>query len=135
MGGGKVEGHDPTPVVVCDVRDGRQGTGHRRGVDQDVEAADTQVDRIAQLVEAGVVLTSEGRRGPFYLFTGLNEVKPGMIAEATANARAGAEQFAKDSGSAIEGIQRASQGLFQICLLYTSPSPRDRTRSRMPSSA
>ena len=24
---------------------------------------------------------------------------------------------------------------FTICLLYTSPSPRDRTRSRMPSSA
>ena len=24
---------------------------------------------------------------------------------------------------------------FEICLLYTSPSPRDRTRSRMPSSA
>ena len=27
------------------------------------------------------------------------------------------------------------QGQFQDCLLYTSPSPRDRTRSRMPSSA
>src|SRR5665811_2004395 len=26
-------------------------------------------------------------------------------------------------------------GLLYICLLYTSPSPRDRTRSRMPSSA
>ena len=26
-------------------------------------------------------------------------------------------------------------GLFIYCLLYTSPSPRDRTRSRMPSSA
>ena len=26
-------------------------------------------------------------------------------------------------------------GLAQSCLLYTSPSPRDRTRSRMPSSA
>ena len=25
--------------------------------------------------------------------------------------------------------------LEKICLLYTSPSPRDRTRSRMPSSA
>ena len=25
--------------------------------------------------------------------------------------------------------------LFKCCLLYTSPSPRDRTRSRMPSSA
>ena len=28
-----------------------------------------------------------------------------------------------------------SIGVFCICLLYTSPSPRDRTRSRMPSSA
>ena len=27
------------------------------------------------------------------------------------------------------------QVLDDICLLYTSPSPRDRTRSRMPSSA
>ena len=26
-------------------------------------------------------------------------------------------------------------GQFYDCLLYTSPSPRDRTRSRMPSSA
>ena len=25
--------------------------------------------------------------------------------------------------------------VFRTCLLYTSPSPRDRTRSRMPSSA
>ena len=35
------------------------------------------------------------------------------------------------------GFQKsASQGMEDIvCLLYTSPSPRDRTRSRMPSSA
>ena len=26
-------------------------------------------------------------------------------------------------------------GLFNLCLLYTSPSPRDRQKSRMPSSA
>ena len=26
-------------------------------------------------------------------------------------------------------------GVIEVCLLYTSPSPRDRTRSRMPSSA
>ena len=25
--------------------------------------------------------------------------------------------------------------MLDVCLLYTSPSPRDRTRSRMPSSA
>ena len=35
------------------------------------------------------------------------------------------QQFNKDT-SAVVAI---------LCLLYTSPSPRDRTRSRMPSSA
>jgi len=34
-----------------------------------------------------------------------------------------------------DGPRRASYILDGICLLYTSPSPRDRTRSRMPSSA
>ena len=29
----------------------------------------------------------------------------------------------------------AAHRIFHSCLLYTSPSPRDRTRSRMPSSA
>ena len=35
-------------------------------------------------------------------------------------------------GSEIKSIR---DGKVNICLLYTSPSPRDRTRSRMPSSA
>ena len=30
---------------------------------------------------------------------------------------------------------RGARELYENCLLYTSPSPRDRTRSRMPSSA
>ena len=33
------------------------------------------------------------------------------------------------------GSKKKPVGLVYICLLYTSPSPRDRTRSRMPSSA
>ena len=36
------------------------------------------------------------------------------------------------------GIQPCTENAlvkFGVCLLYTSPSPRDRTRSRMPSSA
>ena len=33
----------------------------------------------------------------------------------------------------IENATKAAQN--KGCLLYTSPSPRDRTRSRMPSSA
>ena len=31
--------------------------------------------------------------------------------------------------------KRDIDGISYYCLLYTSPSPRDRTRSRMPSSA
>ena len=36
----------------------------------------------------------------------------------------------------VDDEDRENEGdLCIICLLYTSPSPRDRTRSRMPSSA
>ena len=41
-------------------------------------------------------------------------------------------------GDNIDGSTDGRQGEFgsaEACLLYTSPSPRDRTRSRMPSSA
>src|SRR5665811_1743814 len=37
--------------------------------------------------------------------------------------------------SAYAKVTNPIIGQFQPCLLYTSPSPRDRTRSRMPSSA
>ena len=33
------------------------------------------------------------------------------------------------------GLACCAVEMMQTCLLYTSPSPRDRTRSRMPSSA
>ena len=35
----------------------------------------------------------------------------------------------------IEKVMWQGADLYKVCLLYTSPSPRDRTRSRMPSSA
>jgi uncharacterized protein len=35
-------------------------------------------------------------------------------AEATANARAAADQFARDSGSDLGGIRQANQGIFVI---------------------
>ena len=35
----------------------------------------------------------------------------------------------------VAGILWLLTGYLGVCLLYTSPSPRDRTRSRMPSSA
>ena len=49
--------------------------------------------------------------------------------------------FAPDSGEVSNQAtfvwpdDSGSFDLHEVCLLYTSPSPRDRTRSRMPSSA
>jgi hypothetical protein len=76
---------------------------------------------LGELVQGGVVFSSQGGfgGGPTYLFSGLNDLKPEMIAEATASAREAAEQFARDSGSRLGGIRLASQGIFQIL-------PRDR---------
>ena len=73
--------------------------------------------RVAELVGAGVVLATgeEYRsRGPTFIFSGLNSLKPQMIAEATARAREAAEQFARDSRSPLGGIRTASQGVFSI---------------------
>ena len=42
-------------------------------------------------------------------------------------------KIAEDPDSGIRGQSMTRN--FMTCLLYTSPSPRDRTRSRMPSSA
>jgi len=64
------------------------------------------------LVRQGVVL--QDYNGPSYIFTKLNEVRPKMIAEATASARSGAQQFAQDAGTGLGGIASATQGSFEI---------------------
>jgi hypothetical protein len=73
--------------------------------------------RVSELVGAGVVLSSSGEYGvggPTFVFSRLNQLKPSMVAEATANARAAAEQFAKDSRSDLGAIRHANQGVFVI---------------------
>jgi hypothetical protein len=51
---------------------------------------------------------------PLYQFTKINDIKPGMIADATRSAREAAAQFAADSGAAIGGIVTANQGVVQF---------------------
>jgi hypothetical protein len=82
----------------------------------DVARVQAAAQRVADLVQAGVVLSSgqEYGGGPTFLFTRLDALKAPMIAEATAQARRAAEQFARDSKSGLGGIRSAAQGYFEI---------------------
>lgn len=78
----------------------------------DIKRAQDAVRRQFDLVRRGVVL--EEGSGMAYTFTKLNSIKPAMVAEATKDARASAEQFAKDSGTSVGTIKSATQGYFDI---------------------
>lgn len=78
----------------------------------DVMRARRTYARQFELIRGGVAI-QEGS-GMQYVFTRLNDVKPQMIAQATQDARRGAEQFARDSGTAVGGIRSATQGYFSI---------------------
>jgi len=58
-----------------------------------------------------------------------------MAKAAGAEPKAKAKAPAKKKKAAVKKIAGTNFTLYKDCLLYTSPSPRDRTRSRMPSSA
>lgn len=78
----------------------------------DVDRVQGATRNLSDLVRQGVVL--QEFRGASYIFTKLNDVRPGMIKAATASARSGAAQFAADSGARLGGIRSASQGSFEI---------------------
>jgi hypothetical protein len=68
-----------------------------------------------ELLSKGILLGSKNTWRPIeYIFTGLNELKPSMVEEATMNAREVAEKFARDSDSQVGEIRIARQGLFTI---------------------
>lgn len=67
--------------------------------------------RQADLIRNGVPMSSSDVT---YSYTGLNAIKPEMIAEANQAARRNAEQFAKDSGAGVGAIKNASQGYFSV---------------------
>jgi len=135
----KANGIDSTEIELQGVRvtdvlanayNPQNRAGNRFIIQQTVMVRSDNPDRVratsqkvGELVNSGVVLSSGpewGPGGPTYVFRRLNDLKPSMIAEATAEARKAAEQFAKDSKSRLGGIHTANQGVFVIL-------PRDAT--------
>lgn len=86
-------------------------------VSKNVDLVRKIVSNQAKLMRQGVTIVGneyDETSSVTYEFTGLNEIKPEMIAEATKNARKTAEQFATDSNSELGKIKTADQGQFSI---------------------
>ncbi len=82
------------------------------------DKVDTVLDLMSKqsdLLKKGIVTGGNSWENPVeFKYEGLNGIKPGMIEEATKNAREAAEKFAKDSDSRLGKIRTANQGTFTI---------------------
>lgn len=81
----------------------------------DVKKIRALINRQTELLKEGIAIIAESYQYPTtYEYTGLNDIKPEMIAEATENARQAANKFSEDSGSRLGKIKTATQGQFSI---------------------
>lgn len=111
---------------IIDLKAERYGdnndTPYRYNVTSVITVTSDKVDLVrnliseqGELLKQGIAITSGDYRYKVqYEFTGLNDIKPQMIEEATKNARQAAEKFAKDSESKLGKIRNANQGQFSI---------------------
>lgn len=81
----------------------------------DIDAVLALQAKQSDLMKSGITLRSnEWESSTQFSFEALNDIKPEMIEEATANARQAAKKFAQDSGSRLGKIKTATQGTFSI---------------------
>jgi hypothetical protein len=85
---------------------------------QTVKVESTNVDKIdkiarevTELIESGIEFNSAA---PLFYNTKLSEVKMDLLARASADAKQRAETIAKNSGSSLGKLRKASMGVFQI---------------------
>lgn len=106
------------PIVLPGTTGKRKGsvdqyvlTGHLNVVSSDVETVRKLQLRQLDLIHSGVVLENSYIQ---YEYTGLNDLKPEMIEEATKNARVVANKFAEDADCKLGSIKSARQGQFEV---------------------
>ncbi len=78
---------------------------------KDLDKVDNASREISTLISQGVELSSNS---PNYYYSKLEDLKLSLIAEASQNAKARAENIAKESGSSLGTLLRADLGIFQI---------------------
>lgn len=81
-----------------------------------VDLVRTAVGATEEVLRAGVILDGEreGAANPRYVVSKFNDLRPQLLADATKNARATAQQFAADSGAQVGVIRSGNQGSIQI---------------------
>lgn len=93
-------------------------------MDQYIEISSSDVDGITKLSREATDLINQGvefqSQPPQYFYTKIADLKVKMLAEATKDAKARAEQIALNTGSKIGDLQSAKMGVFQITALYSN---------------
>ena len=79
-----------------------------------VDVVKKAIQNADTLLEKGVTLAGNEAGKIDFIFDGVNDIKPDMIKEATASARAAAQKFAQDSKSKVGRIRKATQGALEI---------------------
>jgi hypothetical protein len=95
---------------------GQRFTGYNLVQNVKVESVDVdKVDKISreatELIETGIEFNSSS---PLFYNTKLNEVKMDLLGKASADAKARAENIAKNAGSSLGKLKKATMGVFQI---------------------
>lgn len=78
---------------------------------KDIEKVEKISREVTELIESGIEFNSSS---PSYYYTKLSELKIDLLAKASADAKNRAETIAKNSGSNLGNIKKASMGVFQI---------------------
>ena len=77
----------------------------------EVEKVDKISREIGELIQSGIEFNSSS---PMFYNTKLTEVKMELLGKASADARARAETIAKNAGSSLGELKKATMGVFQI---------------------
>jgi hypothetical protein len=91
---------------------------------QTVQISSSEVERVAEIARKVTELIKEGvlleSNAPQYHFTKLADLKISMLAEATKDATARAQQIAQNSGATLGAIREARMGVMQITPVHSN---------------
>lgn len=128
--GFKADEISPTSPQVTDLHAQSYNSGplspERYLIEGSLTVESKNVDQIKKVSEMTGDLIRQGvtlsRSNVEYFLDKFNDLRPALIAESTKNALEVAKGFAKTTGSKVEGIRRANQGVIQLTSFNASPN-------------